>query len=363
MRRYEIKITDQDGNPKVINGSDGKPIFNGTFTSYGTNGSVFGAFTGTQSTITGALNVEWDLPVSTFNSPLGGASLRVYGVGLPLLAQAANFNPSVDGTKYCNIVISGGMAKGLPLANPEQYGVLMTSRIQQAFGNWQGTSQTLDFIMVLPTGSKETPLNFSFSCDNNAPLAPAIENTLKNVFSNASAVNINISSKLVSPEPIKQQNFTLETFSKFLNERSRSIIGGTTYPGIQVSFVDNIINVYDYTTPPTSKPIQIQFTDLIGQPTWIAPYTLTFKTVMRYDLKVGGQILMPQQSATKGLILTLPQTQSQFKTTSNFKGTFNIQSVRHIGIFRQGDANSWVTVIQAYVPPNSTTSTFGTFHA
>jgi len=351
MRRYEITITDQDGKPKVINGSDGKPIFNGTFTSYGTNGSIFGAFTGAKSTIAGALNVEWDLPISVYNSPLGGASLRVYGVGLPLLAQAANFNPSADGKKYCNIKISGGMAKGLPLANPDQYGVLINSRIQQAFGNWQGTSQTLDLIMVLPAGSKENPFNFSFTCANNAPLAPAIETTLKNVFPNASAVNVNISKDLVAPEPLYQQNFTLTEFSKYLNDKSRSIVGGTNYPGIQISYIDNIINVYDYTTPPTTEPINIAFTDLIGQPTWIAPYTLTFKTVMRYDLKVGGQIVMPKQSAQRGLILTLPSSQSQFKEVVNFQGTFYIQNVRHLGMFRQPDANSWVTVVQAYNQP------------
>jgi len=351
MRRYEIVITDQDGNPKIVKGSNGETLFNGTFTSYGTNGSIFGAFTDSKSTIAGALNVEWDLPISVYNSPLGGASLRVYGVGLPLLAQAANFNPSADGKKYCNIKISGGMAQGLPLANPEQYGVLINTRIQQAFGNWQGTSQTLDFIMVLPAGSKENPFNFSFTCANNAPLAPAIETTLKNVFPNASSVNVNISPNLIAPEPLYQQNFTLTEFAKYLNEKSISIIGGTTYPGIQISYVDNIINVYDYTVPSLIKPIKIQFTDLIGQPTWIAPYTLTFKTVLRYDLKVGGQITMPQKSAQNGLILTLPSSQSQYKEVVNFQGTFFIQNVRHLGIFRQPDANSWVTVVQAYNQP------------
>jgi len=353
MRRYEITITDQDGNPKVVRGSNGEVLFNGTFTSYGTNGSIFGAFTGVKSTIPGALNVEWDLPISVYNSPLGGSSLRVYGVGLPLLAQAANFNPSPDGKKYCNIKISGGMAQGLPLANPEQYGVLMNSRIQQAFGNWQGTSQTLDFIMVLPAGSRESPYNFSFTCDKDAPLAPSIQTTLQNVFPNASAVNVNISPNLVAPEPLYQQNFTLTDFAKYLNEKSRSIIGGTTYPGIQISYVDNIISVYDYSVPSLAQPIKIAFTDLIGQPTWIAPYTLTFKTVMRYDIKVGGQVTMPQKSATSGLILTLPSSQSQYKEVVNFQGTFYVQNVRHLGIFRQPDANSWVTVVQAYNQPLS----------
>jgi hypothetical protein len=348
MRRYEIVITDQDGKPKVVKGSNGETLFNGTFTSTGSIGSVFGGIGAANTPIAGALEVEFDIPVSTYNSPLGGASLRIYGVGLPLISQAANFNPSQDGKTYCNIKISVGMAEGLPLANPKQYGVVLNARIQQAFGNWQGTSQTLDLIMIQPAGSKESPFNFSFKCPKGQPLAAAIKNTLQDVFKNATAINVNISPNLISPEDITVQNFTLTDFNKFLNKRSISIIGGTSYPGIQISYVDNIINVYDYTVPSTTKPISLAFTDLIGQPTWIAPYILTFKTVMRYDLKVGGLITMPQQSAQKGLILTAPASQSQYKEVVNFQGTFFIQNVRHLGIFRSPDANSWVTVVQAY---------------
>jgi len=345
MRRYEIKITDQDGNPKEISGFNGGTLFNGTFTSTADSAGLL--------TIPGALNVEWDLPISVYNSPLGGAFLRVYGVGLPLMAQAANFNPSPDGKTYCNIEISGGMAKGLPLAVPSQYGILMKSRIQQAFGNWQGTSQTLDFIMLQPAGSRQDPYNFSFTCESGTQFSVAIKNTLQSVFPNVSEINVNVSENLVAPETIVAQNFTLTDFAKFLNTRSLSIINNPNYPGIQLSYENNVINVFDYTVPATAEPIQIEFTDLIGQPTWIGPQTLTFKTVMRFDLKVGGQIKMPELSSTLGLILTTAQSQSQYRNVSDFQGVFNIQMVRHIGLFRQADANSWVTVVQAYTLPTA----------
>jgi hypothetical protein len=346
MRRYEILITDQDGKPKVVAGTNGATLFNGTFTS---TPKTVGLLQG--STIPGALNIELDVPVSVYNSPLGGASLRVYGVGLPLLAQAADFNPSIDGTKYCNIQISCGMAKGLPLAKPSQYGIILKSRIQQAFGNWQGTSQTLDFIMIQPTGSFENPFNFTFKCPNNGFLGDAIKTTLNKVFPNATAVNINISDRLKAPEEISTVYYSLDEFSAAMNERSRSIVGDKKYPGIQITFINNVLNVYDWTKPPAEKPIDIAFEDLIGQPTWISPYTMTFKTTMRYDIKVGSQITMPQKSAQKGLILTAPSSQSQYKETVDFQGTFNVQTVRHIGMYRQADANSWVTVYQVYKPP------------
>jgi len=344
MRRYEIKITDKNGKPKVVAGTNGTTLFNGTFTSTGSSGN----------TIPGALNIELDAPISVYGSPLGGASLRVYGVGLPLLAQAANFNPDYLTGDYCNIEISCGMAKGLPLAKPSQYGIILKSRIQQAFGNWQGTSQSLDFIMIQPTGSVDDPVSFSFKCAKDEKLADAIKLTLQNAFQAlAPTVNVNISDKLVAAEDITDVRYTLSDFARFIQQKSISIIGGQSYPGVQITYISNEINVYDFTVPPAAKPIQIDFTDLIGQPTWISPYTLTFKTVMRYDIKVGSQILMPKQSAQKGLILTTPASQSQYKETVNFQGTFNVQMVRHLGNFRQPDANSWVTVFQAYTQPTS----------
>jgi hypothetical protein len=338
MRRYEISITDQDGKPKIVTGPNGIQLFNGTFTS--TDAS--------DNTIPGALHIEIDAPVSVYNSPLGGASLAVYGIGLPLLSQAADFNPSIDRTKYCNIRISAGMAKGLPLANPDQYGVILQSRIEQSFGNWQDTSQTLNFIMVQPEG----PLNFSFKCPNNGFLGDAIRTTLTNVFPTAT-ININISDRLVLPEEMSTSYYTLSEFTRAMYSRSKSIYNDANYPGIQISNNNNIIEVYDFTVKSTDNPIQIQFEDLIGQPTWLSPGVLTFKTIMRYDVKIGSEIIMPTQSnasGNRGLVVTTPESYSQYKSTVVFSGTFKVQLIRHLGSFRQPDANCWVTLFQVYKP-------------
>ena len=340
MRRYEIQITDQDGKAKIVNGPNGIQVFNGTFTSTDPFGNP----------IPGALNIELDAPISVYNSPIGGAYLRIYGIGLPLLRQAADFNPSVDGSKYCNIKISAGMAKGLPLSTPSQYGTILQARIQQAFGNWQGISQTLDFVMLQPVGSTENPYNFSMTCQNNAFLGDAIRATLAKVFPGAT-VNINISNRLIAPETISCVYSSLGQFSTFINEKSRDIFNDKSYPGVQVSFTNNTINVYDYTVPSQDKPIQVNFNDLVGQPTWIAPGTLTFKATMRYDIRVGSQVIMPSKEvASRGLALTTPESQSQYKNSVDFSGVFTVQTVRHLGNFRQPDGNSWVTIYQIYKP-------------
>lgn len=338
MRKYEIVITDQNGAPKTVSDPQGLYNFGGTFSSV----DLFG------KTKPGALNIELDIPVSVFNSPLGGASLKIYGVGLPMMSQAAQFNPSIDGTQYNNIEISAGMAKGLPLAKPSQYSVILSSRIQQAFGNWQGTSQTLDFIMVQPAGTPIDPLNIQFFCKKDEQIATALKTTLQTAFPAVADITINISEQLVAPEDIVKTCDTLSELAIFLNKKSKSILKDKNYPGIQISFFNNEINAYDYSSALSSNVIDIEFTDLIGQPTWISPYTLSFKTVMRGDLKLGTKIRMPKQSALKGLILTMPGSMSQYKSTVDFQGEFYISQIRHQGIFRQASADSWVTVIQAF---------------
>lgn len=340
MRSYEIIITDQNDKPKVVAG-----LFNGTFTSQ----------TKSKTTIPGALNVELDLPIYSWDAPLDGAAVRVWGVGLPLLSQATDFNPSFDNKKYCNIQISGGMAKGLPLANPKQFGVLLKGQIQQAFGNWQGTAQTLDFVVTFPSGTSRQPRNIIFNCKNGEPFAAAIKNTLNTAFKDLPkppAISVNIDPKLIAyqDEPAYYEN--LAQFASYLNEKSKSIIRNPNYYGIKIANnIDGSIRVYDGAVP-VDKPTQIEFQDLIGQPTWIAPYTLGFKVVMRSGIQVGDRVLMPKvvpaQFKQFGLALTTPQTQSQYKTTSNFQGEFTVAMVRHLGNFRQRDPNSWVTVIEAF---------------
>lgn len=361
MRQYEITITDSTGAPKIIQspGGTGGPIFNGKWTSVysgTTNANAFGTVTNTALfTNPGALNIEFEIQNAVLNMPEVGSFVRVYGVGLPLLAQAANFNPqfttnasntSVDSTMIANtLTIKGGMAKGLPLANPNQYGILTAGSIYQAFGNWQGTEQTIDFMILPQWGNNNQPYNFVFKCNAGQPLAPSIISSIETAMKLTPTVSI--SSSLVAPFDISFDANSFPQFATKLNEISTGIIKTAGYAGIQTRYSQAGVFVDDYTSPaPEAKPLS--FTDFIGQPTWIGPQFLTFKTVLRADISVGDVVTMPQQFQQKGLILTTPQSLSQFKQTVDFQGNFRIQSVRHLGIYRQGDANSWVTIFQAF---------------
>src|SRR5579859_3269670 len=66
----------------------------------------------------GALNIELDFPLSTQARPMGEGWLRVWGVGVGAINQAASLANQP-------ILVRGGMSAGLPLANPAEQGTLI----------------------------------------------------------------------------------------------------------------------------------------------------------------------------------------------------------------------------------------------
>ena len=238
--------------------------------------------------------------------------------------------------------------------------VLCRGTINQAFGNWQGTSQTLELMIVavppdaiLPDGIT-LPLNISFRWPFRTSLADAIKATLS-VAMPSYSVNVNISPNLVYTEDFAGYYWTITQFAQMLYKLSKGILKAQDYSGISVVVESQTINVFDGTVQPPVK--SIAFTDLIGQPTWMGVSQINFKCVMRADIHVGDHVTLPKVQTT-----TTAASNSQFRDRSIFQGTFEVQSVRHIGNSRGQDANNWVTVFDAFFlnPPNGALNDPGT---
>lgn len=299
----------------------------------------------------GALNVEFDINEYDYAGPVGASHVRIWGVpinstaGVPGINQASNLNGST-------ITVSAGMSKGLPLANPQQQGQISSGQIFQAFGNWIGTNMTLDVIFYAGpsgvVGTQSEPANITLNWLKGTPMSQAITNTLQTAYPGYT-VNVDISPKLVLTEDEKDIRDTLQQFSQFLNDVSRSINTDDSYTGVHLVLNGMTFNVYDGLG--SSKPIakQIAFTDLIGQPTWIGFNQVQSTVVMRGDLSVGDSITFPKTQTTT----TAAEASQQAADKSAFQGTFTVASLRHVGNFRAADAGSWVTVIEAYGPPTS----------
>lgn len=299
----------------------------------------------------GASLVELDIPVVTFDQPMGGALVRIWGVPLSQISQASNLNNK-------GIKVYGGFGPGLPLANPSQYGLLLQGYIFQAYGNWISENQTLDLIVLAgngPTGGAKasTPKNLSLNWPAGMTLSDAIKTTLTAGYPGYTYnININPNLKFSGDLPGYYQNIT--QFSQYVKMVSKSILNDPNYQGVSITLQGTTFTVYDGSngsasgssssssaTPATKT---VAFTDLIGQPTWINAPNIQFKCAMRADFKVGDTVVLPKTQVTNS---AAAQT-SLVNQNVAFQGNFQIQTMRHVGNSRQPDANDWVSVYEAF---------------
>lgn len=335
MRFYDLVISDpvsklvwqpsttQLGLVKAAGGS--------TFTSY-VNGS----------TLFGALNIEFDFPVYPFANPQGNAGIRVWGVGLPMIGQAAQLAGQ-------NFTLSAGMKQGLPLAKPAQANVIATGTIYKSFGNWQGTNQTLDLV-VYPSSL----VNIAWKWPKGTSLQQAVQNALSAAFPTVKNYTFNISSGIVQDHDDGAQYYNLAQFATHILEVTQAIGANvfkgsvTPYPGVQIGFNGDTFSIYD--TQGAAPVTELAFEDLIGQPTWIDYNTVSFKTVLRADLSIGSKIKFPSAIVTP-YALTSPNAAFPNAPAASkiaFQSTFLVNEVHHFANFRQPDADSWNTSFTAF---------------
>lgn len=319
MRRYSIQIE----------GGTGGPLGNGTYDSQinGTNNP-------------GALLVELDLPIISYDLPAGAALVRIWGISLKDISQASNNNNK-------NIKVFGGFGIGLPLANPAQYGLLLQGYVFQAYGNWIMNTQTLDLIVLAGSApaadvKQGAPVNLSLNWPAGTTLSDAITQALKAAYPTYTA-NISISPNLKFSGDLPGSYQNLKQFATYVRQVSQSIMNNPSYPGVGITLQGTTFTISDGTQT-QSKATAIAFQDLVSQPTWINAPSIQFRTAMRSDLKVGDNITLPKTQITNS---AAAQT-SLVNQTVAFQGSFQIQTMRHVGHSRQSDAASWVTVFDAF---------------
>lgn len=284
-------------------------------------------------TLPGALNVELDIYAINYAASDITSYVRIWGIPLADIAQAASFSG-------LNIVVSGGMQKGLPLANPAQAGVLAQGQVLRSYGNWIGTDMTLDLQISPSVGMPSAPINHTLTWRKGQTLASALTSTLNTAYPGYT-VQMAISPSLVLGYDEVGYYGSLDELSAWVMQKSQDVIGGK-YPGVNIAIVQKTIRVSDQTTQ--SAPRQISFTDLIGQPTWIDVNTIQVKTVMRADLSVQDYVKLPPSLVTTAAQGASNLLGTSTRSSSVFQGAFQVLLVRHVGNFRQPDAASWASV-------------------
>lgn len=314
MRYYTIVIT-----PNVNLGQNFSPI---TYTSIGQLGDNYSC-----------LQVDLDIYQAQFHQPAPLGSVTIYGVSFDDLNQSTNLVGA-------NIQVYLGMTPGYSIVTPRQ-GLSISGSILQSFGNWQGANVSLTLIISqAQTVDPSNEVNLSLSWKKDQTLDVAVKETLKNAYNNID-VSGGFSQKLKYTEDQKGIFPNLKVFTKWVNDTSKQIIADPNYLGATIVGTSTGFNLSDGTQEITDVTF-IDFTDLIGNITWLKQGTISVKVVMRTDLEVGSYITFPR-SAPVVNTATFAQSRNQVA----FSGIFIISQIRHQGFSRQADANSWVTVIEA----------------
>lgn len=331
---------------KIVIGAETQPGLTGTPASNNAGATFTNLINGKADL--GAQTIELDIPAYAFDAPVGQAFVRIWGPSKAQISQAADFSGA-------HIDVYAGMQKGLPLATAEQpqSGLLISGQIFQAFGNWQGINQSLDFVITVDGGATQSePANLSFLWKKGEQLAPVLTQTLQTAYPKLK-VDVKISSSLVSTQDEQGVYQTIQQFASYIRGATQAIIGGT-YPGVSIVLQNGTLIASDGTggaaagqpSTDTAKAISILTQDMIGQATWLNAFTVQFNTVMRSDISVNSQITLPELAGLQAV--TTPQSQSVARGKSTFTGTWTVSYVRHVGNSRAPDAQSWISTFQAF---------------
>jgi hypothetical protein len=306
------------------------------YTSLGANGRIN----------PGALNVEIDIVIEGGDKPDSGSTVRVWGIGLPDISQARNLHNKP-------ISVKGGMSAGLPLANPAEAGPLGAGIIYKAFGNWIGTDQTLDLIMSpssAPATESQSPnpepitKNIILNGKKGQQIRDPLKQALQTAFPGMK-IDMNIADKYELPSDQIGFHGALYPFAQQVRRYSQ-MLAGKNSQGIGIHIFNNTVHVADGSSPQQS--IDINYQDLIGQPTWLDANLISIKVVMRGDLKINTFVTLPKTLVTNTANggYGADGGGGSPSTTLTFQGVFQIVKLRHVGNFRQADAASWCTIIE-----------------
>lgn len=322
----------------VVGQESAVPI--GQATASGNAGATWTNLVGGKADL-GAQTVEFDIHAYSFDAPVSQAFIRIWGPSKDQISQASDFNGA-------QISVYAGMQNGLPLASAAvsngQAGLILSGAIFQAFGNWQGINQTLDFVVTSDGGATQSePGNLAFLWKQGQPLGTVIQQTLTLAYPGLQ-VNVNVDPNLVLQEDESGVYQTLQQFAAYCKGVSQDIIGGD-YSGVTMTMVDKTIQVYDSNTAYIKPPTQIKIQDMIGAVTWLDVATIQFNTVMRADLQVGSIITFPALASLQAV--TTPSSGSNARAKNTFSGNWTVSYMRHVGNSRAPDAQSWISTFQA----------------
>lgn len=326
MKYYRLEITDNNGAPPVDD-----------------SGNAIGPFDTTDTPGRG-LHIDFDALITGFDVVSSGTMIAIYGLPISMLRQSVQL-------KGYQLNLYAGFSAGLPLANPGQAGLIISGQIYNPYANWIGTHQSMNLIVNPSPLLTDKGQASSITLDGKAgeKLSDVLRRALAASFPGFT-LETTISDELILAEDEKGVYPRLAQLAGTMRDLTLAMVNSESYLGVQMVMQNRIIRVFDNTSV-NGIGIQILPQELLGQPTWIGPFTASFKCPMRADLRCGDLVELPADiiSGPSSLLsVNSSSSNASVRNTVNFTGMFLITSVRHVGQYLSPDnSNSWVTIYEA----------------
>jgi hypothetical protein len=185
-------------------------------------------------------------------------------------------------------------------------------------------------------GFRLPPVNLIHNMQPGQFLGDAIKQTINAAFPGVDVVTL-LSSALKLNFNDSGFYQSLSQYTGYLKTLSSSLMGG---PGISVFAHGKVLTHTDWTQP--GATVQLDYTDLIGQPTWVGPDMINFSSVLRADLIPPCTISLPETLFATAWTTNMNMRDVPSMMTT-FTGTFLLYKVRHIGDSRSPDGSQWRT--------------------
>lgn len=192
--------------------------------------------------------------------------------------------------------------------------------------------------------------NLIHNAQPNQPFQDVIRQTLTQAYP-WSTIDVNVSSQLKTAFQDAGFHQNLPQYASFMSKTAQSILGADK-PGSGTFIFSakcNGITVRDHTTVQDGPTIQLTMEDVIGNITWSGPSEINVKLVMRSDLALPCNVILPPnmiQNVVPGMGMqqgvNVPNT-----LVFGFQGMFTVTKIFHVGDSRHPDGASWCTVIWA----------------
>lgn len=294
--------------------------------------------------IPSAQNVNFAIHVTSAAQPAGAMYITIEGVPIYDLSQARGFYPI--GSSYWGITVSAGMLGGLPLSSSQPAaGVILNGMVLGSFGNWIETSMSLSFIVTAGQPySLSNPANLVFNWPKGTLLSDALRTMLTIAYPTAS-VNISITDTIATYQATHRSS-TLDQMASYILQLTHQYAGSNSQ-GVNIVLSNNLLSCFDGSVP-FKQAISIRYADLVGQPVWISAVVIQLRVIMRADISIGDEIILPAVPNLPGIVTKLPTLSNAFGSYGMlFQGTFTVIRLQHIGDFRSTDGRQWITIIDA----------------